>query len=253
LLSAGELTAASGWRPARVRAALAALSAHNLIATEELAGAPECVHVATTRGLRLLAVGAGLAAATYARAVGALVETRRTRRGDTQRLRFLRRTPAHTRGVSAAYLAFVQAARAVGGTLEWWGEWASTLTDEDNESPLRLRPDAAGVLILPAGRLAFFLEVDRGTTVTARLGAKLALYERYRLTADAPPFTVLLVLQGKRRAQKILSADAARQERLWKPEELDVRYTTASALAAQGPLAPIWRNLAGDGTTLSLH
>src|SRR5207244_3932374 len=71
---------------------------------------------------------------------------------------------------------------------------------------------------------------------------------RPRLTTDVPPITVLLVLQGEKRARTILSAHPAIHERPWEPGSLDVRYTTAGALAARGPLAPIWRDPAGQGT-----
>jgi len=111
-----------------------------------------------------------------------------------------------------------------------------------------LRPDAYGELAWPGGRLSFYVEVDRGTTQAWRLGRKLALYERYRLRADASPFAVLLVLQGMERAADIISVYRVARGRAWEPGALDMRSTTARALALSGPLAPIWRDTTGrDG------
>ena len=110
-----------------------------------------------------------------------------------------------------------------------------------------MRPDAYGELAWPGGWLSFYVEVDRGTTQAWRLGRKLALYERYRLRADVPPFAVLLVLRGMERAADIISVYRVARGREWEPGALDVRSTTARALARSGPLAAIWRDSAGSG------
>lgn len=248
LLTAREVATAAARRPARVHAALGALGRHGLVTVEAVAGARTRAYVATMRGLRLGALAAGLDPTTYARATGALAEAGRAKSGGARRLRFLRGTPEHTRGVNAAYLSFLQATRVAGGALDWWGEWACARTFQDNGCLETLRPDAYGVLARPCGRLPFYLEVDRGTTQAWRLGRKLALYERYRLCADVPAFAVLLVLPGRERAADIVSEYRIARGREWEPGALDVRSTTARALALSGPLAPIWRDTTGrDG------
>lgn len=247
LLTAREVATAAAQHPASVPAALVALGRHGLVTAEAVAGARTRAYVATARGLRLRALAAGLDPTTYARATGALAETGRAKSGGARRLRFLRGTPEHTRGVNAAYLSFLQATRVAGGALEWWGEWACARTFNSEGEIETLRPDAYGELAWPGGRLSFYVEIDRGTTQAWRLGRKLALYERYRLRADAPPFAVLLVLRGMERAADIISVYRVARGRAWEPGALDVRSTTARALAISGPLAPIWRDPTGGG------
>ncbi len=247
LLTTREVATAAAQHPASVPAALVALGRHGLVTAEAVAGARTRAYVATARGLRLRALAAGLDPTTYARATGALAETGRAKSGGARRRRFLRGTPEHTRGVNAAYLSFLQATRVAGGALEWWGEWACTRTFNSEGEIETLRPDAYGELAWPGGRLSFYVEIDRGTTQAWRLGRKLALYERYRLRADAPPFAVLLVLRGMERAADIISVYRVARGRAWEPGALDVRSTTARALAISGPLAPIWRDPTGGG------
>ncbi len=247
LLTAREVTTAVGQRPAGARAALSALGRYGLVTAEAVAGARARAYVATARGVRLHALAAGLDPTTYARATGALAEGGRAKAGRARRLRFLRGTPEHTRGINAAYLSFLRTVRAAGGTLAWWGEWACARTFESGGDLETLRPDAYGELAWPGGRLSFYLEVDCGTTQAWRLGRKLALYERYRLRVDAPPFAVLLVLRGMKRAADIISEYRIARGCAWEPGALDVRSTTARALAISGPLAPIWRDPTGGG------
>jgi hypothetical protein len=91
----------------------------------------------------------------------------------------------HTDGINACYLAFLTAARARGGRLQWRGEWACTHTytaprRAERERTSTLRPDAELRCEGPGGPLYAFLEYDRATEAKERLAAKVAQYNAYR-------------------------------------------------------------------------
>lgn len=141
-------------------------------------------HVLTHRGLRLLALRAGVAPEAYRRIYGVLDDMeQKTRRG----LVFARANLAHTDGINRVYLALLGAAHIAGGTLQWRGEWACTHTYADGPRLHTLRPDAEGWYSGPEGAVPFFVEVDRGTTRLWRLATKFVqYYAPARPTRDHP-------------------------------------------------------------------
>lgn len=129
---------------------------------------------------------------------------------------------------------------ATGGTLAWWGEWACVRTLDSAGELKTLRPDAYGELTLAQGHLAFYLEVDRGTTRAWQLGRKLVRYVhyvRYRMGRDAAAFAVLLVLRGPERA-----TDVPRGQ-LMSPPPIAMRAGMHGAGLATFPLPPLSTHL----------
>ena len=112
-----------------------------------------------------------------------------------------------------------------------------------------LRPDAYGRYRVGRRALAFFLEIDRGTSGLRSFAAKLVAYAAYRdsgLHARDPTrgegaFPLLLVVTtGEERLRHILDLRlTVARARFTRP--LVVWVATAEDLATHGPLGPIWR------------
>lgn len=196
----------------------------------------------TMCGTALLAHGAGLSSADYRRLYGVLDDARRS---GEHGLSYARGNIEHTDGINAAYLAFLAATRARGGTLWWRGEWACTRTyrapDQWGvEQKFTLRPDAELHYEGPGGPFRAFLEVDLATESAKRLAGKVTQYVNYCTDTHDDRFAVLFVTPRPERGEIPLAAarDVARKQRL----HLDVRTTTAVDLARRGPWTPIWRS-----------
>jgi len=200
----------------------------------------------TTRGTTLLAHAAGLTPGDYRRLYGVLDDARRS---GEHGLSYARGNIEHTDGINAAYLAFLAAARACGGTLWWRGEWACTRTYRTRdrrgvERKYTLRLDAELRYDGPGGPLRAFLEYDREQEAPKRFAGKVAQYNAYRAATGDDGFAVLFVTPRPARGEIVLAAarDIARTER--RPL-LDVRATTVADLADHGPWAPLWRDANG--------
>jgi len=227
----------------------------------------------TPRGLAVLAVTAGVSPVAYSQLTGAIAGSRlpaprqdrgRPRQADPQprdvrlgsyQLAYYRRYAEHTESVQAVFIAFVQAARAAleageDHALETWRfEWAALRRYPHNERRRTPRPDAYGRYRVGGQALAFFLEIDRGTSGLRDWASKLVAYGAYRDSGlhsrdpahGEPAYPLLLVVTtGEERLRHILAlGPQVATARLTRP--LDMWVTTAADLAAQGPLGPIWR------------
>jgi hypothetical protein len=172
------------------------------------------------------------------------------------RLAYCRRYAEHTQEVQAVFVGFVCAAHAAANAgrdhvLEAWQfEWAALRRYPHDGRWQTLRPDAYGRYRVARCVLAFFLEIDRGTSGLSALASKFAAYCAYRdsgLYARDPAHgalafpALLLVTTGEERLRHILeSARAVAAGCLTRP--LVVWVATAADLGAQGPLGPIWRD-----------
>jgi len=170
-------------------------------------------------------------------------------------LAYYRRYAEHTESVQAVFIAFVQAARAAveageDHALETWRfEWAALRRYPRNEQRRTPRPDAYGRYRVGGQALAFFLEIDRGTSGLRDWASKLVAYGAYRDSGpnsrdpahgDSAFPTLLVVTTGEERLRHILAlGPKVATAHLTRP--LGVWVTTATDLAAQGPLGPIWR------------
>jgi hypothetical protein len=160
--------------------------------------------------------------------------------------------------VQAVFVGFVSAARAAADAghdhaLEAWQfEWAAVRRFPHDGRWQTLRPDAYGRYRVGRQVLAFFLEIDRGTSGLRALESKFAGYCAYRdsgLYARDPAHgalafpVILVVTTGEERLRHILeSVRAVAAEHLTRP--LAVWVATAADLAAHGPLGRIWRETA---------
>jgi len=201
----------------------------------------------TTRGTTLLAHAAGLTPGDYRHLYGVLDDARRS---GEHGLSYACGNIEHTDGITAAYLAFLTAARSRGGRLWWRGEWACTRTYRTRdrqgvERKYTLRPDAELRYDGPGGPLRAFLEYDREQEAPKRFAGKVAQYDAYRAATGDDGFAVLFVTPRSERGEIALAAarNIARTER--RPL-LDVHATTAAELAAHGPWATIWRDAHGS-------
>ncbi len=195
----------------------------------------------TKRGTTLLAHAAGLTPADYRRVYSVLDDARRS---GEHGLSYARGNFEHTDGITAAYLAFLTAAGARGGSLWWHGEWACTRTYRTRdrrgvERKYTLRPDAELRYDGLGGPLRAFLEYDREQEAPKRFAGKVAQYDAYRADTGDDGFAVLFVTPRRERGEIALAAARA-IARTGRRPLLDVRATTAADLADQGPWASIW-------------
>ena len=202
----------------------------------------------TTRGTTLLAHAAAHTPGDYRRIYGVLDDARRS---GEHGLSYARGNIEHTDGITAAYLAFLEAARARGGSVWWRGEWACTRTYRARdrrgvERKYTLRPDAEVRYAGLGGPLRAFLEYDREQEAPKRFAGKVAQYDAYRAATGDDGFAVLFVTPRPERGEIALAAarDIARTGTGRCPL-LDVRATTAAELAAGGPWTPIWWDARG--------
>jgi hypothetical protein len=156
-------------------------------------------------------------------------------------------------------IAATLAERSLGVT--WWAgprEAARRLSlDEHLPSP---RPDGAFELVWLAGSIECYLEWDRGTETRQRLHDKLLAYLQVHELWDYkewPPLNLLFVVPSAGRLATLEGAVAdLRENGKWKGYPFFTTWglhaATAEDLARQGPLAPVWWPLTGDGRTRSL-
>jgi len=253
LLGRHDLATVLGRDPFDTWELLHTLRAHGLCAAWLPHGAGHAWRYSlTTRGTTLLARAAGLAPSDYRQAYGVLDDARRS---GEHGLSYARTNLEHTEGIIAAHLAFLAAARARGGHLWWRGEWACTRTyyarDRNGvEHKYVLRPDAELRYDGPGGPVRAYLEYDREREAPKRFAGKVAQYVAYRTDTGDDEFTVLFVTSRPARGEIVLAAARAIARRGRLPV-LDVRATTATDLADQGPWAPIWRDAHGGVGFLS--
>ncbi len=200
----------------------------------------------TKRGTTLLAHAAGLTPADYRRLYGVLDDARRS---GEHGLSYARGNIEHTDGITVAYLAFLAATRARGGSLWWRGEWACTRTYRARdrrgvERKYTLRPDAEVRYDGADGPLRAFLEYDREQEAPKRFAGKVAQYDAYRAATGDDGFAVLFVTPRPERGEIALAA-ARKIAQMGHRSLLDVRATTTADLAGHEPWAPIWRDANG--------
>ena len=121
-----------------------------------------------------------------------------------------------------------------------------------------LRPDAAGEYQAGGRRVRFWLEWDTGSMGLERLREKLERYATYAQTTtwrleDAHSLPVLLIvtpdMAQEERVARLVDELRERARLRW-PGPLLIRTTTATRVACDGPLAPIWLPLL---PTIALH
>jgi DNA-binding MarR family transcriptional regulator len=159
----------------------------------------------------------------------------------------LRHTIQHTAGVYGFLATLHQAAWEQGHRIAWWetGGWCERRY-HDHGSWHDLRPDAALEYVTDTRRLRLWVEWDQGQMTGAALAVKLHAYAHYTRSREwareLRPLPALLVV----------TPDLAQEQRMQRLARtcaeagLIVRTTTASRLAQQGPLAPIWLTTAID-------
>jgi DNA-binding MarR family transcriptional regulator len=153
----------------------------------------------------------------------------------------LRRIIQHTAAIYGFLAMLHRTAREQGHQIAWWeiGGWCERRY-HDHGSWHDLRPDAALEYITDTRRLRFWVEWDQGQMTGAALAVKLRAYAHYTRSREwareLRPLPGLLVV----------TPDPAQEQRMQRIARmcaetgLIVRTTTASRLAQQGPLAPIW-------------
>ncbi len=152
----------------------------------------------------------------------------------------------HTAGIYGFFASLAQAAQErheQGHRLLWW-ETGSICERRyrDHDAWYNLRPDGAGEYQAGAQRVRFWLEWDRGTMVLRDLASKFATYARYvayrvwvKEHAGLPLLLTVTADMGQEQRIKRVA-----QQQLAHTPGLRMQITTASLLATQGPLAPIW-------------
>ncbi len=152
----------------------------------------------------------------------------------------------HTAGIYSFFAALAQAAQErseQGHRLLWW-ETGSICERRyrDHDAWYNLRPDGAGEYQARAQRVRFWLEWDRGTMVLRDLASKFATYARYVAykvwVKDHAVLPLLLTVTADVGQEQRIKRVA--QQQLAHTPGLRMQITTASLLATQGPLAPIW-------------
>jgi hypothetical protein len=79
---------------------------------------------------------------------------------------------------------------------EWWSEARSA-----REWGNLVRPDGVGAVSFGSGKTRFFLEVDRGTEATNRLGEKLGAYARIARLEGVPRIVLFTFPSARREAE----------------------------------------------------
>jgi hypothetical protein len=145
------------------------------------------------------------------------------------------------------------------GVSEWWGSRtaASRLCESGQQG--RPIPDGGFFLETAAGPIECYLEWDRGTETLARLTHKLKLYWHAEVhSSERGQINVLFVVPTERRLCALVDAVAADAERRrqardnWFTPSWPLLAALTAELTAQGPLARVWRPLAGPGQRLRL-
>ncbi|HMI81772.1 MAG TPA: replication-relaxation family protein [Solirubrobacterales bacterium] len=177
---------------------------------------------------------------------------------------------AHTLAVNDSAICFLAAARERGdefGPFAWRHEVSHRLSRGRGRRRRALHADAVFTYLRPAeGRVAIeqrFLEVDRATLTIDRLAAELARYaELFRLAGeDGEPLwrsrypvfpPVHCILTGGSRAvlerrRSTTIALLRSDPRLTRTPEVSISICLLEDLQAEGPLAPIFRNVREPG------
>jgi hypothetical protein len=158
-------------------------------------------------------------------------------RGVAESLRTIR----HTAGISGFLASLHKAAHEHGHHVRWWeiGPWCERRY-HDRGTWHVLRPDAAFEYVVVMHSLYAWLEWDEGTMTSSALAAKIQSYVRYvrsrEWAKETHPLPILLLVTkdpGQERRIQALTGPLA-------GAGLQMFLTTATRLAAQGPIAPIW-------------
>lgn len=159
----------------------------------------------------------------------------------------------HTAGVYGFFAQLTQAyATLPNAQVRWWE--TGVLSERHfvyREKTYRFRPDALAEVALGQRRFRFWLEWDRGTMTPQDLRVKFATYAMYltsREWAASSPILPALVCVTPEIGQERRMGEAATHCLTQAQASLRMYTTTASRLALQGILAPIWQfvSLAGQ-------
>ena len=136
------------------------------------------------------------------------------------------------------------------GVSEWWGSGSAHSrldTSRLHEAPI---PDCGFFLETARGPIECYLEWDRGTETLDRLTDKLSRYWHSEALSNRERLVnVLFVVPSERRLQALVDAVAADAKRRrdnpnnWFAPRWPLSAALTHELAAQGPLAPVWRSL----------
>jgi hypothetical protein len=163
----------------------------------------------------------------------------------------LARTPDHTAGVYGFFALLHTAARVTCQTgyshaLVWWETGRACMRRyREGAGWHAIWPDGAGEYRADGQRTRFWLEWDRGTMGRRDLSAKFAAYARYlrsrewRVDGNDPVPALLIVTSDVAQETRVTAALSAT---LPYAPDLTVSITSRAALAAHGPLAPIWHH-----------
>ncbi len=254
LYTADELAHVAPGDVSRQRQGIERLRRYDLITAFYYSDERARRYVMTEEGLAFLAARAALPPAAYARAAGMLTDGP-TRPG----LNAQYTNRAHTDGVRALHLAFARDVAAEGGSLEWWGEWASPYLVRGLAVVGAIRPDAELDLSLPgmppAGMPRVYIEYDRshqtqGDTIATKIAhyydvaAALPAYASTdadgRPQTERPIITVAFVTEESRqRAFNILDT-AISVWRKYPGTRVRMRAAWLPDVLEKGPLHPVW-------------
>jgi len=252
LMDARALADATWLERHRAHQALRRLVVDGLVHTTPLygeAGRLTARHTLTARGLRLLALRAGLTPQDYREvyaALGEALEGAPERRG----LRAARRADAHTERLNDAYLSLRRDERdGLLRLLSWRGEWACQRTfkaDDRGRRILVLPPDAEILLVSPHRVvLHAFVEMQRDRH-EYKLWRKLRLYARYqRRSNDQTPLLVITTNASLRDKALAIARTVAPPTEKGPP--LGMRVTTWQDILAHGLVGAPWHDGASSG------
>lgn len=257
LLRAPHLAEVCDDPPARMRATLAWLTAHELTEPNECQGERSGRYVLTRRGLRLLAAQADLPLTAYREAYGVLEDTDE---GTQRGLDFAAANLAHTTALQDVFFAFLRVARARGTTLSWRWEWACTLTFDWEGERCLLRPDADVMYEERDHRLRLFVELDRSTCPLGDIADQIARYCGYAQAArdagvgwgdESPAITVAYITtKSDERARNIVAtANGLSTTEDGHTTDIRVLATSLKRLMRHGPLERIWWRAGVAGLT----
>lgn len=162
----------------------------------------------------------------------------------------LARTPDHTAGVYGFFALLHRTARTAcelgySHVLSWWETGRACIRRyREGAGWHAIWPDGAGEYRAAGQRMRFWLEWDRGTMGRRDLIAKFAAYARYlrsrewRVDGNEPVPALLIVTSDVAQETRVIAALSVTFQ--YAPG-LSVSIASRVALAAQGPLAPIWR------------
>jgi hypothetical protein len=245
-LSIGDIAAAFGWTPDRVRRhrnRLIALGLVRLLTADEMgarAAAPQLAEL-TLDGLEFLAGHQGLSLGMASRFNGLVGGGPDRAVGPrTDLLTHLE----HTIGVNRVFVNLCQLAReSVGADADdALVEWRNAATCGRRN----FRPDGYGLYRRDGKLFGFFLEYDRGTMSARDYRQKFAAYHDYRASGrfdqDYVGFpTILVITNGPGPEDRI--ASAVRAVGTGREPPLPVLLTTTGRIEGrpEGLLGPIWR------------